>query len=394
LGIVAEPPQLPLVVAPVFADFDEELQEDLLPEELLQLLAGLPSDLFEFLALVPDEDSLLRVARHVDHGRNAVDAGLLAVLLDLDFAAVRDLLVVVAQDLFADDLRGEETQRLVRERILRVEGFAFGQQRQNPVEQAGDVESFPGRDRYDFGVGQRRAPLLDERFERLLRRQVDLVDHHQRRHSALADAVDDLGRTFVVPLDGVGHVEQHVGVRQGAAHEIHHRLLQLVTGFQDARRIGEDDLEIVAVDDAQNAVARGLRLGGDDGEFLAHQCVHQRRLPDVGISDDIDKARFVHEMRFIRVQSYDKFEKIPYVCKSYSLKSYCLWRNNGDISGCRRSFLRKSRADGRIESFFMCRHRTKSAGTKHIKSVSFTLVFRNLENVVRYIYYMLYISII
>ena len=66
----------------------------------------------------------------------------------------------------------------------------------------------------------------------------------------------------------------------------------------------------------------------------------------------------------------------------------------GDISGCRRSFLRKSRADGRIESIFMCRHRTKSAGTKHIKSVSFTLVFRNLENVVRYIYYMLYISII
>ena len=115
------------------------------------------------------------------------------------------------------------------------------------------------------------------------------------------------------------------------------------------------------------ALAGGLRLGGDDGEFLAHQCVHQRRLPDVGISDDIDKARFVHEMRFIRVQSYDKFEKIPYVCKSYSLKSYCLWRNNGDISGCRRSFLRKSRADGRIESISMCCHRTKSAGTKHIK---------------------------
>ena len=126
MGIVAEPPQLPLVVAPVFADFAEELQEALLPEELLLLLAGLPSDLFELLALVPDEDSLLRVARHVDHCRYAVDAGLLAVLLDLDFAAVRDLLVVVAQDLFADDLRGEETQRLVRERILRVEGFAFG----------------------------------------------------------------------------------------------------------------------------------------------------------------------------------------------------------------------------------------------------------------------------
>ena len=120
--------------------------------------------------------------------------------------------------------------------------------------------------------------------------------------AVLADAVDDLGRTFVVPLDGVGHVEQHVGVRQGAAHEIHHRLLQLVRGLQDAGRVGVDDLEILARDDAHDAVACGLRLGGDDREFFAHEGVHQRRFAHVGIADDIYEAGTVHFFCFIRRQ--------------------------------------------------------------------------------------------
>uniref|UniRef100_UPI0024302613 hypothetical protein n=1 Tax=Alistipes communis TaxID=2585118 RepID=UPI0024302613 len=85
-------------------------------------------------------------------------------------------------------------------------------------------------------------------------------------------------------------------------------------------------------------------------------------------SDDIDKARFVHEMRFIRVQSYDKFEKIPYVCKSYSLKSYCLWRNNGGYIRLPAFFFAEVAGGRTVESIFMCRHRTKSAGTKHIKA--------------------------
>jgi hypothetical protein len=69
---------------------------------------------------VADQDALLRVAGHVDRRRDAVDRRLLLVTFDLDFAAVGDLLVVEFEDLLADDLRGEEAQRLVRERILGV----------------------------------------------------------------------------------------------------------------------------------------------------------------------------------------------------------------------------------------------------------------------------------
>ena len=44
----------------------------------------------------------------------------------------------------------------------------------------------------------------------------------------------------------------------------------------------------------EDAVARGLGLGGDNREALADERVHERRLSDVGISDDVDEARFVH----------------------------------------------------------------------------------------------------
>ena len=105
---VSETAQLAFVVAPVVADLDEELQEDLLAEELFHILAGRLSHSLEFLALVADQDAFLRVAGHVDRRRDAVDGRLLLVALDLDFAAVGDLLVVEFENLLADDLRGEE----------------------------------------------------------------------------------------------------------------------------------------------------------------------------------------------------------------------------------------------------------------------------------------------
>ena len=102
------------VVAPVVVHLDEQLQENLLAEELLHVLArGLP-DPFEFLALMPDQNAFLRVAGDVDRCGDAVDRRLLLIAFDLDFAAVGDLLVVEPEDFLADDFRGEESQRLVR----------------------------------------------------------------------------------------------------------------------------------------------------------------------------------------------------------------------------------------------------------------------------------------
>ena len=295
---VSEALELPFVIAPVLVYFDVQLQENLLAEELFYVLAGLLSDFFEFLALVSDQDALLGVACDIDDRRNAVDRRFLPVGFDRYFATVGDLLVVVAQDLFADYFRGEESQRFVRERIFGVEGFSLGQPFQNQVEKSLDIEILACRYRDDRGGRQQRLPFIDELFELFGRREVDLVDYREGGNIALADLFEDVVRTVAL-LHRVGDVEDYVRIVHGAGDEFHHRLLEFVAGFQNARRIREDDLEIFAADHSQNAVARGLGFGGDDREAFAYECVHQRRFADVGISDDIDETGLVHRMSVV-----------------------------------------------------------------------------------------------
>ena len=66
LLLVAETTQLAVVVAPIVVDLNEELQEDLLVEETLQILACLHTYALQLFTLVTDDDALLAVARNVD----------------------------------------------------------------------------------------------------------------------------------------------------------------------------------------------------------------------------------------------------------------------------------------------------------------------------------------
>ena len=144
-------------------------------------------------------------------------------------------------------------------------------------------------------------PPGDQRIERLGIREVDLVDDDDGGDCAVADVFEDRG-SAVRLLDGVGDVEDDVGIAEGPVDEFHHRLLEFVGGFEDARGVGVDDLEVVAGDDTHDAVAGCLSLGGDDGEALADQRVHEGRFPDIGIPDDIYEARFVHELDYFGFQ--------------------------------------------------------------------------------------------
>ena len=235
------------------------MQKDLLVEETLQVLARLHSHALQLLAFMTDDDTFLAVACNVDRRRDAVDLRLLTVLLDRDLDAVRHLFVVVEEDLLADNLRGEETQRLVGQRIFRIVGLTLGQHRENQVEQPTHIEILLSRNGNNARCGHTLVPLLDQRFECLGRGEVDLVDHNDCRDIALCHLVEDLGRAIGV-LDRVGNVEQHVGVLQRTAHETHHRLLELVVGFENTRRIRVNYLKIIAIDNTHNAVARSLRL--------------------------------------------------------------------------------------------------------------------------------------
>ena len=61
-------------------------------------------------------------------------------------------------------------------------------------------------------------------------------------------------------------------------------------------RVDQHDLPGLAslllgdVDDSENAVARGLRLGRNDGQLLADQRIQQRALARVGAAENADES--------------------------------------------------------------------------------------------------------
>ena len=79
--------------------------------------------------------------------------------------------------------------------------------------------------------------------------------------------------------------------RERSARRGHHSLLQLILRLGvNAGRIRIDELIVISVEDAEDAVARRARLWRHDGEPLADQPVHQRRLAHVWHADDGDEA--------------------------------------------------------------------------------------------------------
>jgi hypothetical protein len=65
-------------------------------------------------------------------------------------------------------------------------------------------------------------------------------------------------------------------------HCLYQGFVQSPFGVDDAWGVQEDQLGHRQVDDAQEAKAGGLWLGGDDGQLAAHQPVHPSGLPVLG----------------------------------------------------------------------------------------------------------------
>ena len=84
---------------------------------------------------------------------------------------------------------------------------------------------------------------------------------------------------------------------------LHHAAVEVGVGLVNAGGIDEDELgggvafrllglfEGGQLQDAEDAVAGGLGLVGDDGELLAEKRVEERGLAGVGTADDGDETR-------------------------------------------------------------------------------------------------------
>ena len=114
------------VGAPIAVHFDEELEEDLFLEELLNVFACLGADAFEGSTGFSDKDTLLAVAFAVDDCRDADEVFFLNEGFHFNFDGVWDFLVVVEEDLLADDLVDKEALGLVGELVFGEERRSFG----------------------------------------------------------------------------------------------------------------------------------------------------------------------------------------------------------------------------------------------------------------------------
>ncbi len=95
------------------------------------------------------------------------------------------------------------------------------------------------------------------------------------------------------------HDYQHqVATLERLAHLDHHLAAEGTVGPVNSWRIDQDNLAAIFalafalgnVNYALNAVARGLRLGRDDGQLLAHERIEQSGLARVGAAEDTNET--------------------------------------------------------------------------------------------------------
>ena len=130
---------------------------------------------------------------------------------------------------------------------------------------------------------------------------VDLVDHQHHRYARVGQRTRDV-LVLARPAAGLDQEQYQVHVLERRASDAVHVPVQGALRRQvDARRVDVDDLATVGGLDAGDPLPRGLRLRGNDAEFLTQDPVHQRRLADVGPADQRDvtaavifREQFVH----------------------------------------------------------------------------------------------------
>ncbi len=166
----------------------------------------------------------------------------------------------------------------------------LGQQRHELVAQLAHAVAGLGADR------MQRVELTEPRAHGHLRCDVtrlEPVDLVERDHDGDAELEDPRGDEAVTRPDtvaGVEHEQHAVHVLEGRVHRALHVLGERIPRPLEPGQVGEHELPVGAVDDAEDPPPRRLRLVRDDGDLAAAERVDQRGLADVGTAGDRDEA--------------------------------------------------------------------------------------------------------
>ena len=128
---------------------------------------------------------------------------------------------------------------------------------------------------------------------------IDLIDEHKYGDLHLCYLLQEV-HVLLRVLHHIRHIEEDVGIGKSRLRELEHVLLHLVVRLQHARSIGEDDLTIIRVDDTHDTVTRRLCLKCGNTNLFADELIHQRRLTDIRIADNVHETGFMcHVLEYL-----------------------------------------------------------------------------------------------
>ena len=253
-------------------------------------------------------------------------------LLDDDGRGVGNFFAGFNQDAFANEFGDHEALGLVGVLVFGVVALARGQGGDDFADEDVEAVALAGADGNDLGKVELAGERVDERKELILLHQIDFGEDEEDGAVELADEAEE-ELVFAGPvgasalgggdscisasaesgfsaagtagaasskLNAAGGVHQHqhkVAGFESFVDLLQHAAVELRAGLVDAGSIDKDDLRggicVFArgnLDHAHDAVARGLRLGGDNGYLFAGEGVEERAFADVGPAENGDKS--------------------------------------------------------------------------------------------------------
>ena len=232
---------------------------------------------------------------NVDFGANHNEVIALLKFENSYFGAVRYFFFVVQKDFFPNHFSRKKPFGLVRQFVFWKIRWVQRQQFKNTVKYLLGIGLVERRNRNN---GRRVKFFLPIRYfllDLLVSGLVNFIDKYDYRAVGAGQGCERV--VFVVFFKNIGHKQHHVSIFERAVHKFHHGFVELVHGLDNARRVRINQLKlgivVNTVQDAHDAVARGLGFGGNNGEPLAHQHIHQSGLAHIGLAYDTYKTRAV-----------------------------------------------------------------------------------------------------
>ena len=150
----------------------------------------------------------------------------------------------------------------------------------------------------DLGKFAAALPFYDGAHDLFRRHHIDLVEEQKDRRFDLGELVEDELLAAAKWHGSIDDVVDHIAVVNGRGRRFLHVLVETVLRLVDTWRIDKDHLRIRRCENAGDAGAGGLRLGGNDGDLAFKDLIEQGALTSVWPADQRDKTGFHNASSF------------------------------------------------------------------------------------------------